>query len=102
MGVEDLMKRPSVFKKPVDKSDKCNVYTLSKYMSKYEFGSPTSPNGKIERFGNWLHLGILKLRRKGDTDLKVASQRAGTRLTRSRLLLTRASGIAEVKLGLLP
>jgi hypothetical protein len=35
----DLVKCPSVFKKPTDKSDRCNVYTLGKYLSKYEFGN---------------------------------------------------------------
>lgn len=37
--IAELIKRPSIFKKPTDTSDKCNVYTLGKYLSKYEFGS---------------------------------------------------------------
>lgn len=37
--VPSLVKKPSIFKKPIDNSTKCNVYTLSKYLSKYEFGS---------------------------------------------------------------
>ena len=36
--VTDLIKKPSIFKKPIDNSDRWNVYTLSKYLSKYEFG----------------------------------------------------------------
>lgn len=40
--VGDLLKKPTILRKPVDKSEKCNVYTLSKYLSKYEFG-----NGKV-------------------------------------------------------
>lgn len=35
----DILKCPSVLKKPVDNSDMCNVYTLGKYLCKYEFGN---------------------------------------------------------------
>lgn len=44
--VPKLVKKPTIFKKPIDSSDKCNVYTLTKYLSKYEFGLESSQKSK--------------------------------------------------------
>lgn len=44
-----MLKCPSVFKRPIDDSDKWNVYTLSKYLSKYEFGNSEATDEDLKK-----------------------------------------------------
>lgn len=55
--VDDLVKKPTITKKPADSSDRCNVYTLAKFLGKYEFGVEAGGQdggglGSVQRVGS--------------------------------------------------